>query len=100
MLSPEIQLPGTAADFEMSLLLFINEVLPKLDRRGRAWAPVSAAAPLFENGLLDSISILHLIAKVEELTGRQVPDALVSMKHFRSVDAMTAAFFKTTYEQP
>ena len=54
--------------------------------------PVSAETPLFETGLLDSLSILHLIGAVEELTGREVPEQLVVMKHFRSVEAIAAAF--------
>lgn len=84
----------TASEFESDLLRFVNEVLPKLDRHGRVWAPVSANTPLFETGLLDSLSILHLIARVEELTGSPVPDQLVVMKHFRTVAAMTTAFWK------
>ena len=79
--------------FEVALLRFINEVLPTFDRRGRSWSPVAVDTPLFESGLLDSLSILHLIARVEELTGRTVPDQLVVMKHFRTVQAMTAAFW-------
>src|ERR1700678_2586636 len=88
--------PVTAAEFEGSMLHFINEVLPRLDRRGGAWPPVSSRTPLFESGLLDSFSILHLIAALEELTGRAVPDQLVVMKHFQSVEAMSAAFWRPT----
>jgi len=61
---------------------------------------VSSATPLFSTGLLDSLSILHLIAAVEELTGRAVPDHLVVMKHFQSVEATTAAFWPcNSYDQ-
>ncbi len=80
--------------FVASLLHFINDDLPKLDRRGRAWNPVAADTPLFEDGRLDSLSILHLIARVEELTGQTVPDYLVVMKHFQTVEAMTATFWR------
>ncbi|SRR6266446_2992383 len=92
----EITQPATAEEFAAQLLEFINDVLPTLDRRGRTWAPVSASTPLFESGLLDSMSILHLIAKVEDLTCSEVPERLVVMKHFRTVDAMTATFWKPT----
>jgi acyl carrier protein len=84
------------AGFEAALLRFINIVLPTLDRRGRTWAPVTADTPLFESGLLDSLSILHLIAQVEQLTGCPVPDHLVVMKHFRSVQAIATTFWKST----
>lgn len=78
--------------FERALLRFVNDVLPTLDRRGRTWSPVDAGTPLFESGLLDSLSILHLIAEVDRLTGCPVPDHLVLMKHFRTVQAITATF--------
>ena len=86
--------PPTASDdpFEVRLLYFINETLPRLDRRSRTWPPVFVSTPLFASGLLDSLSILHLIAAIEEFTGRAVPDQLVVMKHFQTVGAMSAAF--------
>ena len=76
----------------LRLLHFINEVLPTLDRRGRAWLPVVAVDLLFTGGRLDSLNILHLIAAVEEITGAPVPDHMVVMKHFQSVAAITTAF--------
>ena len=94
MSQPETNCVSSADEFATPLLHFINAELPKLDRLGRAWNPVSADTPLFETGLLDSLSILHLIARVEDLTGRAVPDHLIVMKHFRTVEAMTAAFWK------
>ncbi len=94
MSDPFLPLRGDAAEFEGRLLHFINERLPRLDRRGRTWPPVSNGTPLFATGLLGSLSILHLIAAIEELTGRAVPDQLVVMKHFQSVQAMSAAFWQ------
>jgi acyl carrier protein len=91
-MSPSNTSISPRAELAASLLRFINEDLPKLDRRSRIWNPVAADTPLFEDGRLDSLSILHLIARIEELTGHPVPDHLVVMKHFRTVEAMTAAF--------
>ena len=85
----------STGEFEARLLHFINHVLPRLDRRGRTWLPVSASTPLFATGLLDSLSILHLITAIEELTGRTVPDRLVVMKHIQNAEAMCAAFWET-----
>jgi len=85
--------PATAHDLSQRLLLFINHDLPKLDRRSRRWPAIDSDTPLFADGLLDSLSILHLIAQVETLTGRPVPDQLVVMKHFQTVNAITAAFW-------
>jgi len=84
------------SELEASLLRFINEILPTLDRRGRTWSAVAVDTPLFENARLDSLSILHLIAQVEQLTGQPVPDHLVLMKHFRSVETIAATFGKPT----
>ena len=94
---PTLDPPAIASELEARLLHFINDVLPSLDRRGRTWPPVSASTPLFSNDLLDSLSILHLIAAIEEFTGRAVPDQLVVMKHFRTVEAMCAAFARPTH---
>jgi len=80
------------AEFQLQLLRFITETLPRLDRRGRSWPGIDPGTPLFADGLLDSLSILHLMAAIEELTGRRVPDEMVVMKHFQSVQAITAAF--------
>jgi acyl carrier protein len=86
--------PATAAEFQERLLQYINETLPHLDRHGRTFPPISAATSLFVTGLLDSLSILHLLAAIQELTDRSIPDALVVMKHFQTVEAMTAAFWE------
>jgi acyl carrier protein len=82
----------TREEFTLRLLDFVNETLPQLDRRGRTWPRVQLDTPLFSDGLLDSLSILHLIAKVEDLVGRAVPDHLVVMRNFHSVEAITQAF--------
>src|SRR5438105_14851704 len=85
-------LPETSspAEFSARLLHFINHDLPRLDRRGREWPPVLAGTPLFTGGLLDSLSILHLIAATEGLTAQAVPHELVVLKHFQSVASMTS----------
>jgi acyl carrier protein len=88
----ESPLAASSEQFRTRLLAFINETLPRLDRRQRIWQPVQSDTSLFATGLLDSLSILHLLAAVEELGGRRVPDQLVVMKHFQSVDAITTTF--------
>ena len=75
------------------MLHFVNEVLPKLGESKPVPAErIEADTLLFETNRLDSLSILHLIAKIEELTGETVPDAMVTMKHFQSIETITAAF--------
>lgn len=89
----EFEAAHSAAEFESRLLHFINEDLRLLDRRGRAWPSVGVDTPLFATELLDSLSILHLIAAIEAITGQPVPDDLVVMSHFQTVSAITAAFW-------
>jgi acyl carrier protein len=98
MSSTNIPNPVSAPEFQSALLRLINEVLPTLRFSHMTWQPVDATTPLFEQGRIDSLAILHLIGAIEELTGRPVPDELVSMKHFRTVEAMTAAFCHPHHE--
>ncbi|MDB6079720.1 MAG: hypothetical protein JWO82_3467 [Akkermansiaceae bacterium] len=77
------------------MLHFVNEVLPGLDAKSPKEPPserIEAGTPLFETNRLDSLSILHLIAAIEELTGEPVPDAKVTMKHFQSIETITETF--------
>ena len=73
--------------FESRLLAFIRrELLP-----GTALA-IDQHTYLFEEGLIDSLKILQLIAFLEIETGRAIPDREIVMEHFRSVNAMAARF--------
>lgn len=79
--------------FRAAMLHFVNEVLPTLDASKASKAdPVQADTMLFETNRLDSLSILHLIAAIEGLTGEPVPDAKVTMKNFQSIETITASF--------
>ncbi len=79
--------------FRAALLRLVNEVLPGLQSRPQVhWRRVDETTSLFESGRLDSLSILHLIAAIEELTAAPVPDDMVSMKHFRDIATITKSF--------
>ena len=85
--------PLDPESFRASLLRLVNEVLPTLpSRRIGPWQPVDEHTPLFNSGRLDSLSILHLIAAIEEATGSSVPDALVTMKHFQTIETIVTTF--------
>ncbi|MEN3939762.1 acyl carrier protein [Prosthecobacter sp. SYSU 5D2] len=87
--------PATTLDtlqMEAALLHLVNEMLPTLRLSPVDATPVSAETPLFENGRIDSMAILHVIGLIEEMTGAPVPDEKVSMKHFHSIAAITQAF--------
>ena len=53
---------------------------------------IDADTYLFDDGLVDSLSILPLIAFLEMRIGRSIPDQEVVMEHFRSVRAMDRRF--------
>jgi acyl carrier protein len=48
--------------------------------------------PLFADGWIDSLSILKLIAYVELLIGREIPDQEIVMENFRTVDTIAEHF--------
>ena len=69
------------------LLSYINdELLAARNLRARP------STPLFADGWIDSLSILKLIAFVELLIGREIPDEEVVMENFRTVDTIANHF--------
>jgi acyl carrier protein len=81
-------MPTASTDFETRLLHFLNHDLPLLDRRKRTYPTISGDTPLFETGLIDSLSILHLLAFIEREIGSAVPDSWISPQHFRTPQAI------------
>ena len=79
---------------ESRLLDFVRGEL--LQRPG---THISEDSYLFEDGLIDSLKILQLIAFVEVETGRSIPDAEVVMEHFRSVRTIARRFGDATNDR-
>jgi acyl carrier protein len=75
------------AGLSESLLAFVRDDLLK----GRA-AGVDADTYLFDEGMVDSLGILRLIAFLELEIGRPIADQEVVMEHFRTVRAIERAF--------
>jgi acyl carrier protein len=74
-------------DAKEKLLLYINgELLADPTRHAEL------DTPLFEDGWIDSLKILKLIAYVELLTGLEIPDEEVVMKNFRTVNTIVERF--------
>jgi acyl carrier protein len=48
--------------------------------------------PLFADGWIDSLSILKLIAYLELITGREIPDEEIVMKNFQTVNTIAERF--------
>jgi acyl carrier protein len=74
-------------DARDKLLNYINgELLTDPTRRA---APDT---PLFEDGWIDSLKILKLIAYIELMIGRNIPDDEIVMKNFRTVTVIVEHF--------
>lgn len=84
--------PATRAAFAAALCDFINRELPALHSKVRANPGVTPDTPLFAQGLIDSMAILHVIAFIEDASGTKIPTEKVVMKHFQTVNAITETF--------
>ena len=72
---------------------FTEELLAWINARLVPAGPaVTAATPLFESGLIDSVRILHLIAWTERALSLRIPDEQIRMERFRSVARIAEAF--------
>ena len=75
------------ADLEARILEFVRTSL----LGGRA-VPIDTDTYLFDQGLIDSLKILQLIAFIEAEIDRTIPETDVVMDNFRSVRTMAARF--------
>jgi acyl carrier protein len=82
---PTNRVPVSA--FEAALLRFINTEL-----LGGSNRTIDANSVLFEDGIIDSLKILHLLAFIESAIGRAIPDEEIVMKHFRTVRVIAERF--------
>jgi acyl carrier protein len=81
------QLHPSTEQFEAALLKFItSELVPGSQRT------IDATTQLFKAGVIDSLKILRLLAFLESVIGRPIPDDEIVMKHFQSVRAMAEHF--------
>ena len=76
-------------DHREALLEFVNR-----DLLGGRDVRVHADTPLFDDGLIDSLNILKLIAFVETRLGREIPDREIVMSRFRTLNAIAESFFR------
>lgn len=71
---------------------FIAETLAWINRRLAPGVLIEVDTPLFEDGLIDSIKVLQLIAWTEKAIGRTIPDDDIRMDHFHSVGRIAEKF--------
>lgn len=75
------------SDLTSDLLAFV-----RTDLLREKQVEIDADTYLFDDGLVDSLGILTLIAFLELRIGRSIPDQEVVMENFRSVRAMDRRF--------
>lgn len=72
---------------------FATDLLAWLNRRlAPPGVVIRRDTPLFAGGLINSIRILELIAWVERAVDREIPDRMIRMDNFRTVDRITHVF--------
>lgn len=74
--------------FQRDLACFVQALAPEYARR------IRGAIRLFESGIVDSYKVLELISYLETALRIRIPDESVTLENFRSIRAMTNAFWK------
>jgi acyl carrier protein len=69
------------------LLKFVNE-----DLLAGSQEKVAADTALFDEGRIDSLKILRLIAFLEVRSGKKIPDELIVMDRFRTIETIAKNF--------
>jgi acyl carrier protein len=72
---------------------FVTGMLAWLNRRlAPPGETIERDTPLFSGGLINSLRILELIAWIERETGREIPDRMIRMDRFHSVERIADVF--------
>ncbi len=69
------------------LLEFVNE-----DLLAGSQEKVAPDTALFDEGRIDSLKILRLIAFLEVRSGKKIPDELIVMDRFRTIETIAKNF--------
>jgi acyl carrier protein len=74
--------------FQRDLAGFVQALAPEHARQ------IRSTTRLFETGIVDSYQVLELISYLENALGIRIPDEDVTLDNFRSIRAITNAFWK------
>jgi acyl carrier protein len=85
----ELPVPRATTPVVESLLRFVNQ-----DLLAASAEKVEADTPLFEDGRIDSLKILILIAFLEKKAGKKIPDELIVMDRFRTIAVIARSFLE------
>jgi acyl carrier protein len=80
---------ATSLDPERFMSELLDWIRTRLVPNG---GPIDADTALFDDGRIDSIRILELIAWTERALGRTIPDRWIRMDHFATVRRIADTF--------
>lgn len=78
----------SSQQFQRDLAHFVQELAPEHAVR------IRSTTRLFESGIVDSYKVLELILYLETVLRIRIPDENVTLDNFRSIQAITNAFWK------
>lgn len=78
----------TAAELERRLLRFTRDKLAEGEVAGR----ITVDTRLFEDRVIDSLKVLELIAFLQSVLGKKIPDAQIVLANFRSIGTIARVF--------
>jgi len=77
----------------------LSDFLDWLNSRfGKGGTPIEEDTLLFEDGRIDSMGVLNLVAWVESVSGATIPDRLIRIDHFETPAAIVERFLGSRSE--
>ena len=83
----------TREEFADALLDYINTELPIVHPKAAGHEPFERSTLLFEEGGIDSLSIVNIVSFLEAAVGTTLPLQDINMKNFRTVDEIADLFW-------
>jgi acyl carrier protein len=90
----------TREEFAEALLNYINIELPMVHPHAAGHPQFERSTLLFEEGGIDSLSIIHIVSFLEGAVGTTLPLQDINMKNFRTVDEIADLFLLRKSHEP
>jgi acyl carrier protein len=84
----------TRDEFVEALLDYINAELPIVHPKAAGHEPFERSTLLFEEGGIDSLSIIHLVSFLEAAIGTTLSLQDINMKNFRTVEHIADLYWR------
>ena len=76
----------------ISVIEILEVLKPRLDLLGLSGTDINTDVSLLEQGVLDSISFLEFVVKLEQLTGKEVDFGFMAPEQFTSLNKLLEIF--------